>query len=98
MPSTEVEADLLRVNTDPVANLTLTVDETVLRPARIRALEQHTSLNAVVRELLEAYAGVDGRVAAMATFLDIAERSGAGAAGVGGARRRDGIYDERTAE
>jgi plasmid stability protein len=80
-----------------VVNLTLTIDEAVLRRARIRALEQHTSVNAVVREFLEAYAGVDERVAAMAMFLDIAERSGAGAAGVGRSWRRDDIYDERTA-
>ena len=41
-----------------MANLTITVDEDVVKKARIRALEQGTSVNAVLREYLEAYAGV----------------------------------------
>jgi len=36
-----------------VANLTLTIDEDLLRRARIRALEQGTSVNARVRKYLE---------------------------------------------
>jgi len=40
-----------------MANLTLTIDEDALRRARIRALEHGTSVNAVVREFLESYAG-----------------------------------------
>ena len=36
--------------------LTLTIDEETLRRARIRALEQGTSVNAVVREFLQRYA------------------------------------------
>ncbi|MBI5441645.1 MAG: hypothetical protein HY900_10615 [Deltaproteobacteria bacterium] len=39
-----------------MTNLTITVDESVLQRARIRALEQGTSVNAVLRELLEGYA------------------------------------------
>jgi plasmid stability protein len=35
---------------------TLTIDEETLRRARIRALEQGTSVNAVVREFLQRYA------------------------------------------
>jgi plasmid stability protein len=38
-------------------NLTIAVDDEVLRRARIRALEQGTSVNAVLREFLESYAG-----------------------------------------
>jgi hypothetical protein len=41
-----------------MANLTITVDDDLLRKARIRALEQGTSVNALLREYLEAYAGV----------------------------------------
>lgn len=41
-----------------MANLTITVDEELLKKARIRALEQGTSVNAVLREYLEAYAGI----------------------------------------
>lgn len=41
-----------------MSNLTISVDDEVLKRARIRALEQGSSVNAVLRELLEAYAGV----------------------------------------
>ncbi|MDQ3973590.1 MAG: hypothetical protein M3276_04530 [Actinomycetota bacterium] len=40
-----------------MANLTLTIDDDVLRRPRIRALERDTSVNAVVREFLASYAG-----------------------------------------
>lgn len=36
-----------------MTNLTLTVDETLLRKARILALERGTSVNALVREFIE---------------------------------------------
>ena len=39
-------------------NLTISVGEEVLRSARIRALEEHTSVNAVLRDYLTAYAGL----------------------------------------
>lgn len=41
-----------------MGRLTITVDDEVLRKARVRALEQGSSVNAVLRELLDAYAGV----------------------------------------
>ena len=40
-----------------MANLTITVDENALKKARIRALEEGTSVNAVLRDYLESYAG-----------------------------------------
>lgn len=39
-------------------NLTITVDKEVLKRARIRALEQDTSVNAVLGDFLDSYAGV----------------------------------------
>jgi hypothetical protein len=39
-----------------VANLTITVDDEVLKRARIRALEQGTSVNAILAEHLQAFA------------------------------------------
>ncbi|MHB8763163.1 MAG: hypothetical protein ACYDA8_02290 [Deferrisomatales bacterium] len=39
-----------------MTNLTISVDQEVLRKARIRALDQGTSVNVVLRNLLEAYA------------------------------------------
>ena len=41
-------------------NLTITVDDQVLKRARLRALQEGTSVNAVLRECLEAYAGLIG--------------------------------------
>lgn len=39
-----------------MANLTITVDDEVLRRARVRAAEQATSVNGILRDYLEAYA------------------------------------------
>jgi Family of unknown function (DUF6364) len=36
-----------------MTNLTLTIDETLLRKARIKALERGTSVNAMVRDFIE---------------------------------------------
>ncbi len=40
-----------------MANLTISLDDGILKRARIRALEQGSSVNAIIREYLEAYAG-----------------------------------------
>ena len=42
-----------------MANLTLAIDEDLLRRARVRAAEQGTSVNAVVRQLIEGYSSSD---------------------------------------
>lgn len=86
--------------TDPVANLTLTIDDETLRAARIRALEQGVSVNALVREYLAAYAGRGGAREAVRAFLGRAARSDA-SSGSGGRRwTRDELYDrgERAAD
>ncbi|MBM3686893.1 MAG: hypothetical protein FJW85_07835 [Actinobacteria bacterium] len=44
-----------------MTNLTITVDEETLRRARIRALEEGSSVNAVLREYLSRYAEDRGR-------------------------------------
>ena len=41
-----------------MANLTITVDDEVLRRARIRAVELGTSVNAVLREYMEQWTRV----------------------------------------
>ena len=41
--------------------LTIVVDDDILERARIRAIEENTSVNAVVRAYLATYAGVDCR-------------------------------------
>jgi plasmid stability protein len=79
-----------------VTNLTLTVDEDVLRRARIRALERGTSVNAVLREFLAAYAGAaDEQQRAVTSLLEIARRS---VAGRGESRwTRDDLHDRESA-
>ena len=41
--------------------LTIVVDDDIFERARIRAIEENTSVNAVVRTYLATYAGVDRR-------------------------------------
>lgn len=76
-----------------MANLTVTVDEQVLRRARIRALEQGTSVNALVGDYLARFAGMGTTERALAEFLEIAKRSHAGSGPDGRAWRRDDLYD-----
>lgn len=40
-------------------NLTVAVDDSILRRARIRAIQENTSVNALIREYLTAYAKAD---------------------------------------
>ena len=42
-------------------NLTIVVDDDILKRARIRAIEENTSVNAVLRAYLATYAGADRR-------------------------------------
>jgi hypothetical protein len=42
-----------------MANLTITVDDLLLRRARIRALEHGTSVNRILAQYLEEYAGAE---------------------------------------
>src|SRR5208337_342811 len=45
-------------------NLTITVDAAVLKKARMRALTEGSSVNAILRKFLESYAGVKAEQAA----------------------------------
>jgi plasmid stability protein len=77
-----------------MANLTITVDDDLLRRARIRAAEEDTSVNAVLRDELKRFAGEPGLNAA-ASFLDVA-RSRSGSSGAGGRDwTRDDLHLER---
>ena len=42
-------------------NLTITVEDEILKRARMRALEENTPVNAVLRNYLESYAGTTRR-------------------------------------
>jgi hypothetical protein len=71
----------------------LTVKDQVLRKARIRALQNGTSVNALVNDYLERYVGVGGTAQALAEFLEIAERSHASSGPSGRTWRREDLYD-----
>ena len=59
-----------------MANLTIVVPDEVLKKARVRALDEGTSVNAVIREYLETYAGVRRRqTQAIAELLELSKRS-----------------------
>ena len=59
-----------------MANLTITIDDEILKRARLRATEQGTSVNAVVREYLEQYAGSrSAQEQALGKLLALSEKS-----------------------
>jgi hypothetical protein len=76
-----------------MANLTVTVEEQVLRRARIKALEQGTSVNALVSDYLARFAGMGTTEKALADFLEIAKRSHASSGPEGRTWRREDLYD-----
>ena len=60
-----------------MANLTITVGEEALKKARIRALSEGTSVNSLVREYLESYAGLRYEQAdSLRKILVISKKSG----------------------
>lgn len=76
-----------------MANLTLTIDEDVLKRARVLAFERGTSVNALVREYLESLAHAEAELEAIAAGIDAI-------ADAPSARRsarwtRDDLYEER---
>lgn len=75
-----------------MANLTIAIDDELLRRARVRAAEQGTSVNAVLREQLTRYADASSNARAAEAFLSLAgERPGRSA----GPWTRDELYAER---
>lgn len=73
-------------------NLTITIDDEVLRRARMRALSQGTSVNAVLREFLESYAGSNVESTARKRLAEIARRSTASSGPAGRTWTRDDVY------
>ena len=55
-----------------MANLTLSIDDELLRRARMRALELRTTVNALVRDYLESFTGDNPARVAITEFLEIA--------------------------
>jgi len=57
-----------------MTNLTISIDENLLRKARIRALEEGTSVNALLRGYLETFTGLStARRRAVGRLLALSE-------------------------
>jgi plasmid stability protein len=81
--------------TEPVANLTLVIDDDLLQRARMRALAQGTSVNAVVREMLANYAADERVLDGRRRVAALARSSSAGRASTGRSWTRDDLYEDR---
>ncbi len=79
-----------------MTNLTITVDEQVLKKARIRALKEDTSVNAVLRDYLEDYADANSELRLAVERVLAASRESKSGSGPGGrAWKREDLYEER---
>ena len=76
-----------------MANLTIAVDEELLKQARLRALREGTSVNRLLRERLESYVEDDRRRRKAIRDLLRLSRSARSGRGVRSVRRED-VYGE----
>jgi hypothetical protein len=78
-----------------MANLTISVDAEALKRVRIKALEQGSSANALLREYLDSYVDNDAdrerRRQALEEAFEIARRVGARSGGI--TWKREDLYD-----
>jgi hypothetical protein len=79
-----------------MGSLTLSIDDELLKRARIRALERDTSVNALVRGYLEDFVALDMRTGTqprMKEFLNWAKSVQAGSGPQGRTWTRDELYE-----
>jgi plasmid stability protein len=76
-----------------MSNLTITLDDELLRRARMRALAQGTSVNALLRTYLEAYVGDDGRADARRRLVELAKKTRSGSGRGGRTWTRDDLHE-----
>ncbi len=84
-----------------MANLTIAVDEETLKRARIKALEQGTSVNALLRDYLESYASSprihagsrEEQLEALERLLARTAEVDAGSGPAGRTWKREDLYD-----
>lgn len=76
-----------------MANLTVAIDDDVLKKARMRALDQGTSVNALLREYLEDYAGRASVVQALTELLELSRAATSGSGPDGRTWTRDELYE-----
>jgi hypothetical protein len=73
-----------------MANLTITINERLFRRARMRALEDGTSINALLLAYLERHAGAGAAADALGGFARLARASTA-SSGPGGRKQGVGL-------
>lgn len=78
-----------------MASLTLTIADDLLHRAQIRAQEQGTSVDQVVRRWLEHYAGDDRQRDATEAILEIGDRANASSGSTGRTWAKDDAYSSR---
>jgi hypothetical protein len=76
-----------------MAKLTLTIDAELLKQARIRAFEQGTSLNALVRDYLEGLTGQARAPDPAGAILELARGSDTGSGAGGRTWTRGELYE-----
>ncbi len=76
-----------------MANLTVTIDDELLKRARVRAIEQGTSVNSLVREYLISFAGGSPLKHAMDDVITMSRQSKAGSGAGGRAWKREDLYE-----
>lgn len=78
-----------------MANLTIAIDDEILRRARVRAAEQGTSVNAVLRDQLIRYADLTRNDRAADGFLSLAREHAGRSAGGRRSWTREELHLER---
>jgi hypothetical protein len=76
-----------------MANLTLSIDEKLLKRARVCALEQDTSVNSLVRDYLQEFVTGRAQRSGMQDFLAWAKTVHAGSGPGGRTWTRDELYE-----
>ncbi len=79
-----------------MAELRITVDEETLEHARVRAVQEGTAVDAVLREYLEEYAGSRReQIEAAKRIVEDARRGGTGSGPGGRTWKREDAYEDR---
>ena len=76
-----------------MTNLTLSIDEGLLKRARIRALEEDTSVNAMVRRYLEDLTSQAKPQESVRAIIELAERTRSGSGADGRTWKREELYE-----
>lgn len=79
-----------------MANVTVVLDDDLLARARAKAVGEGRSLNAVLRSLLQGYAGPSDAEIGAAMFADLAARSTFTTGAAPSKWRRDELHDRPT--